>query len=101
MNADPAKLLLSREEAAAALGKRPSTLREWYSRGIGPPATKLGSARQGRICYSQADLALWCAAGCPLGGGARPLGIPVGKWASDARGPGGRFAAKEPAGDDT
>jgi len=100
MTADPAKLLLSREEAAAVLGRRPSTLRSWYARGIGPAATKHGNARQGRIAYAVEDIALWVRAGCPLGSGARPPGIPVGKWASDARGPRGRFTAKVPAGDD-
>jgi hypothetical protein len=94
MDADPAKLLLNRKEAAAILGKRPCTLREWYARGVGPPAVKHGSARQARIFYLRADLENWCAAGCPMGHGARPLGIPIGRWSADARGPRGRFAPK-------
>jgi len=100
MSADPKKLLLTREEAAAILGRRPSTLREWYSRGVGPAATKHGNARQGRIAYAVEDIELWVRAGCPLGHGARPLGVPIGRWSADARGPGGQFAAKAPARDD-
>jgi predicted DNA-binding transcriptional regulator AlpA len=74
------RLLLNRNEAAALIGIRASTLRAWYARGEGPPAMKLGSGMQAPVRYARDDVRRWIDAGCPMQAGARPLTAPKGKW---------------------
>jgi predicted DNA-binding transcriptional regulator AlpA len=47
--------LLREQEAAEALGKSRFALREWRSRGYGPPVTKVGRT----IRYSKSALLDW------------------------------------------
>ncbi|MEG3176194.1 helix-turn-helix domain-containing protein [Sphingomonas sp. RB3P16] len=50
---------VSRADAAAFLGRSPKTLAEWFSRGIGPKARKVG----GRQYYYLADLEAFTSTG--------------------------------------
>jgi DNA-binding transcriptional MerR regulator len=43
------------QEAAALLRTPPATLRQWRSRGGGPPAARIGK----RLLYRRADLIAW------------------------------------------
>jgi len=93
VNTAPEKLLLNRREAAALLGRRSSTLREWHIRGVGPLVTKLGDLPQSRVAYAREDLAAWIRSGCPMHV-ARPGGFSGGTRSGEARGARGRFTAK-------
>lgn len=45
--------------AAKIIGVSVKTLRRWRHQMIGPPYKKLGEGRNGRVVYSEADLADW------------------------------------------
>lgn len=78
---------MTRPEAAAYLGVRPSTLERWWSRDVGPRGIKLSAGRAGRVCYARAELDRFVAAGMPLEPrGARPKSIPVGVFSPPSRG---------------
>ena len=47
---------LDRGRAAAALGIRPRTLKQWQLEGRGPAPVKLGDRRQSRCLWAQADI---------------------------------------------
>ena len=47
---------LDRHRAAAALGIRPRTLKQWQLEGRGPAPMKLGDRRQSRCLWAQADI---------------------------------------------
>ena len=49
---DAMKKLLSRADAASAMGVKPHTLAVWAVRGFGPPVVKIGS----RAMYDEPDL---------------------------------------------
>jgi hypothetical protein len=51
--------LVGTTAAAQLLGLQPKTLREWRCKRTGPAALKLGSGRQGRVCYRLSTLEAW------------------------------------------
>jgi len=50
---------LNNEEAAAALGISPNTLKIWRCRGKGPRFIKLGESKQAGVAYDHADVEAW------------------------------------------
>lgn len=53
-----ARMTMTREEVAALLGLRMTTLAAWACRGRGPKFTK---RRNGRVAYRRADVEAWLA----------------------------------------
>lgn len=51
--------MISRRHAAGTLGVTPKTMCEWGSKGLGPPAVKVG----GRIYYRWSDVASFATGG--------------------------------------
>lgn len=55
--ADLLRDYLTKDEAAAALGIHPFTLKRWRMRGYGPQGVKVG----GRLRYRMSDIQSWLA----------------------------------------
>lgn len=51
--------VLNNEEAAAAIGITPNTLKLWRHQGKGPRYIKLGKAKQAGVVYDHADVEAW------------------------------------------
>jgi hypothetical protein len=92
---------MTREQAAAYVGLRPSTLAKFAAEDRGPPFVKLAPhARSGRIFYLREELDSWLRAGAPTDRrGARPSSYPTDGYSprdADARrNPDGRFAPRD------
>lgn len=90
---------LSRDQAAAYVGLRASTLARLAAHDRGPRYIKLSPARSGRVLYLRAELDRWLAAGAPTDRrGARPAATPPGCFARPngelRRNADGRFARR-------
>ena len=55
---DPSAIY-SQTEAAAILGRRAKTLREWRRLGIGPASIKTGAAQSAKVVYMGRDILAW------------------------------------------
>jgi hypothetical protein len=73
----PADLLVDRATAARLLSVKQSTLRRWWTRGVGPRGVKLSTARSGRVMYPTSELVAYARDPLAYERSARPDTIPA------------------------
>jgi hypothetical protein len=69
--------LVDRPTAARMLAIQPSTLRRWWTRGVGPRGVKLSTARSGRVMYLTSEIEAFARDPIAYERSARPDSIPT------------------------
>jgi predicted DNA-binding transcriptional regulator AlpA len=69
--------LVDRPTAARLLSIKQSTLRRWWTRGVGPRGVKLSTARSGRVMYPTSEIEAFCRDPLGYARSARPDSIPA------------------------
>jgi predicted DNA-binding transcriptional regulator AlpA len=69
--------LVDRPTAARLLSVKQSTLRRWWTRGVGPRGVKLSTARSGRVMYPTSEIEAYARDPLSYERSARPDSIPT------------------------